>query len=260
MLSVSPPSAPYRLLRVWLPPGASEPSTCGRFWMARCVEDSLSARRQDWSIYLRRPLLVAGVSEAVASGAGERIDLLLGLPEDPGAAWLAERPPRTTVNLLGPFGQPLALPSNDRTLLVLTRPAYAPLWLPLIHDMLDRGGRVTLVTPPPSATETLLPLLPLAVEVRAARNPADWSHHLAETVRWADHLCAALPAADYQPLADEVRRIRFRVDPGFAHVFLETDLACGFGACLACTVALPDGGMTRACLHGPILPLERITV
>lgn len=271
VLSVSPPDAPFRLLRLWLPPGAAESPVCGRFWMARCAEDTLSARAQDWSIYLRRPLLAAGVPETMArpqeadpvpneAGAGERIDLLLGPAADPGADWLAARPPGSTVNLLGPFGRPFALPPNSRALLVLTLPAYAPLWLPAVHDMLDRGGRVTLVTPPPAAAESLRARLPLAVELRAARDAADWSQHLAETVRWADHLCASLPASHYQPLADDVRRTRFRVDPGFAHIYLEANLACGFGACLACAVPLPDGGMTRACLHGPIFPLERVTV
>ncbi|MCC6166840.1 MAG: hypothetical protein IT329_06385 [Caldilineaceae bacterium] len=260
VLSVSPPDAPFRLLRLWLPPGAAETPACGRFWMARCAEDTPLARAQDWSIYLRRPLPAAGVPETIAAGAGERLDLLLGHDADLGAAWLAARPPGSTVNLLGPFGRPFALPPNSRALLVLTLPAYAPLWLPAIHDMLDRGGRVTLVTPPTAAAESLRARLPLAVELRAARDAVDWSQHLAETVRWADHLCAALPASHYQPLADEIRRVRFRVDPGFAHVYLEADLACGFGACLACAVPLPDGGMTRACQHGPIFPLERVTV
>lgn len=260
VLYVNPPDAPARLLRVWLPSGAAEPPTCGRFWMARCTEDSVAARSQDWSIYLRRPLLAAGIADSVGLDTGTRLDLLLGPAHDPGMDWLARRPSGTRLNLLGPFGRPYALPAHSRALLVLAVPAYLPIWLPVIHDMLDRAGRATILIPDAAATESLLPLLPLAVELRAARDAADWSRHLDETVRWADHLCAALPLAHYQPLADAVRRARFRVEPGFAHAYVEADLACGFGACLACAVPLPDGGMTRACLHGPIFPLEHITV
>src|SRR5690606_19351313 len=123
-----------------------------------------------------------------------------------------------------------------------------PIWLPIIHDMLDRGGRVTLITPPDAAAQDLRPLLPLAVELRTSAADEDWSRHLAETLRWADHLCASLPASTYQPLADQLRQARFQVEPNFAHVLIESDLACGFGACLACVVPLPAGGVTRACL------------
>ncbi len=249
-----------RLLRVWLPPGACETPICGRFWMARCAADTLSERSQDWSIYLRRPLIAAGIPTVVAPDAGHRIALLLGPGQDPGAAWLAARPPGTTINLIGPFGSPLTLPEHSRALLILTLPAYAPIWLPIIHDMLDRGGRVTLITPPDAAAQDLRPLLPLAVELRTSAADEDWSRHLAETLRWADHLCASLPASTYQPLADQLRQARFQVEPNFAHVLIESDLACGFGACLACVVPLPAGGVTRACLHGPIFPLERVTV
>lgn len=248
-----------KLLRVWLPLGVCEAPVCGRFWMARCVDDTLLARRYEWSIYLRRPLHTAGPPIPVESNAGNRLDLLLRPADDPGMQWLAARPPGTTINLMGPYGRPFALPLHARTLLVISLPDLVPIWLPAIHELLDRGGRITLLTPPGASTDGLLSQLPLAVELRAATGNAQWSRHLADTLRWADNVCAALPSTDYQPLADALRLARYRVEPGYAHAWVAADLACGFGACLACVVAVRDGGMTRACVHGPIFPLERIT-
>jgi dihydroorotate dehydrogenase electron transfer subunit len=89
--------------------------------------------------------------------------------------------------------------------------------------------------------------------------PADgWISQLAEPVRWADQLCAALPNQDYNPLAHHIRTLRFQLDDTFAHVLVTTDIVCGVGACLACVVATRDGSYTRACIHGPVFPLATI--
>lgn len=256
---VTPLASACKLLRVRLPPGACEAPICGRFWMARCVEDTPLARRHEWSIYLRRPLHTAGPPIPGESNAGDCLDLLLRPADDPGMQWLAARPPGTTINLIGPFGRPFALPIQARTLLIISLPDLIPIWLPAIHDLLDRGGHVTLLTPPSASTDGIASHLPLAVELHAAAGDADWLRRLGDTLRWADNVCAALPSTDYQPLADALRLARYRVESGYAHAWVAADLACGFGACLACAVAVHDGGMTRACVHGPIFPLERIT-
>ncbi|HXF62251.1 MAG TPA: hypothetical protein VNK95_11585 [Caldilineaceae bacterium] len=254
----SSPSA-FPLLRFVLPPNTLHGPVCGRFFMARCTDDSPDARRTDWTYYLRRPLLVAGLPSALPTGPGQRIDLLPIFPDDPGVRWLAARPFGSRVNLLGPFGQPFALPAHRRALLVLADAAWLPVWLPAIHAMLDQGGRVTLVLRGVAEPDAVLPLLPLAVELRTAADEDEWARHLGETIRWADVAVCALPAPEYQALADRFRLGRFRLERGFAYALAPADLACGFGACLACVVPLPDGGMTRACLHGPIFPLERLT-
>jgi dihydroorotate dehydrogenase electron transfer subunit len=36
---------------------------------------------------------------------------------------------------------------------------------------------------------------------------------------------------------------------------VDADLACGYGACLACVVPLANGSLTRACVHGPVFDL-----
>jgi hypothetical protein len=247
-----------RLLRLQLPSGVLGEPICGRFVMVRCTQDTLESRRQEWSIYLRRPLHVAGPLSTATDGGGQQVDFLVGEPADAGYRWLASQPIHTRLNLLGPFGTPFAVPHHSRALAVLAEPAALPVWLPAIHAMLDKGGRVTLLLT--QTDPALLPHIPLPVELHAMGDAGAWAKRLAETVRWADLLCCALPVASYQSIADQIRLSRFRMEPGFAHAFVQSDLACGYGACLSCTVALPDGGMTRACLHGPIFPLERLVV
>jgi dihydroorotate dehydrogenase electron transfer subunit len=172
--------------------------------------------------------------------------------------WLASRIANTRINLLGPWGQAYALAAHTRTLLVLCDTARLPLTLPIIQSMLDQGGRVTLLIRGAAEVVTpLLPLIPIAVEVRnlAVEN---WLANLGDGVRWADQLCAALPMGDYAPLAHALRTLRFKSDEAFASVFVTSDLICGTGACLACVVPTHDGSYTRACVHGPVMPLTAL--
>jgi dihydroorotate dehydrogenase electron transfer subunit len=106
-------------------------------------------------------------------------------------------------------------------------------------------------------TAPLLPLIPIAVEVRVIAADS-WLTQLAEPVRWADQLCAALPNHQYVELAHHIRTLRFQLDTTFAHVLVTSDLLCGVGACLACVVSTHDGSYTRACIHGPVFPLATI--
>jgi hypothetical protein len=124
--------------------------------------------------------------------------------------------------------------------------------------MLDRGGRVTLlVQGHADAAAALFPLIPIPVEVRVIA-PQDWLEQLGEPVRWADQLCAVLPHEQYIPLAHHIRTVRFRLDATFAHVLMRSDILCGVGACLACVVPTREGSYTRACIHGPVFPLETL--
>jgi dihydroorotate dehydrogenase electron transfer subunit len=246
------------LLHLWLPVAFDAGDGFGRFFLARCAEDTLAARQTDWSIYSRRALFCAGIPVAMPEQAGSTWEVLVPAGDDPGYSWLTGRPLGSAINLLGPFGQLFELAPYTRTLLVLTDTETLPLTLPLIHKMLDRGGRITLlVQGNAEATASLLPLVPIPVEVRVIAADS-WLTQLAEPVRWADQLCAALPNHQYIELAHHIRTLRFQLDTAFAHVLVTSDLLCGVGACLACVVSTHDGGYTRACIHGPVFPLATI--
>ncbi len=136
-----------------------------------------------------------------------------------------------------------------------------------MHEMLDRGGRVTLLvrTPPdaqpaPFSLDYLLQGLPLSVEARA-EPAATFGNALADLATWADSVCVALvdndPAA-YAELSRSLRANRPRITAGFVQALWPGILPCGIGACLGCLMPLAGGGFTRSCAHGPVVDLLRI--
>lgn len=241
-----------------LPEGSAnvEGPVAGRYFLARCA-DAPDGERSDWSIYLRRPLY------AVQRQGSE---WLLHLPpdDDPGHRWLGERPEGAPVHLLGPFGNGYALPDAGRNLLLLADltgdPGRLALHLALLEPVLDRGGRVTVLlrSDTPLADEALAQL-PIAVEVQTTPDESTWDSALESALSWADWVCAGLPHSRYAALAERIRARRFRLEEGFCQVLVQADMLCAVGACLACVVPTANGGITRACVHGPVFDLTRLT-
>lgn len=254
---------PRRLGQHWLwslhlPAGLAQEGISGRYFLARCGVTTDAARATNWEIYLRRPLYAALHHTVVAPTGVARWEVLLPDSADRGYRWLAAQPVGTPINLLGPFGHGYTLQPASRNLLLLAELATLPIVLGLSDQMLDRGGRVTLVLRLPDSDQQaagLVDQLPIPVEVRLAASPEQWQAQLAETVRWADQIAVALPQSELAALRHAIQQHRFRLDEGFAQALVQADLLCGVGACLACVVATPDGGYTRACIHGPVFDL-----
>lgn len=235
-------------------------NVAGRFLLARCAPADDAGRADDWQVLLRRALFpVAARRTADGHAAWE---VLLPPADDPGGRRLRRLRPGDALHLLGPLGTGFTLHPHSRALLLLGDAARTPALLPLADAVLDRGGRVTLVVrgADDAAAEearALAARLPLAVELRPA-TLTDWADALAATARWADQVCLALPNGDLPAALAVLRRARLRVDEGYAQALVEADLACGYGACLACVVPLARGGLTRACVHGPVFDLLRV--
>jgi dihydroorotate dehydrogenase electron transfer subunit len=125
--------------------------------------------------------------------------------------------------------------------------------------MLDRGGKVSvLLWASGPIDERLRAALPLAVEFHQAGMRAEWDALLAAALPWADQVAGWLPMPALPALADQIRARRLRLEPGFALMLVDADLACGYGACLACVVPLASGSLTRACVHGPVFDLAEL--
>ncbi|MEM7535828.1 MAG: hypothetical protein AAF639_26855 [Chloroflexota bacterium] len=267
------------------------PQDAGFYYLARCYENS-----SDWSIYLRRPLFIAdrvflhsqasGETSLAESGAIQEEVLTVIIPEnsDPGYLWLQNQRQGTSINLIGPFGTPFTLPPNRKNLLIITELAMANLYRSVIEQCLDRGGRVSMIVHveyqhhQDVAPEIDQPIyqgfvtqLPVAVELQLIHNEDKshlkthqqiwetiWKPNLSTFLQWADLVYASTDAYLYPLLAAEIRQQRLRLEAGFAQAFVETDLICGVGACLGCTIQLADGSLTRACVHGPIFDLTQL--
>lgn len=237
----------------------------GRYFLARCGAQTAQERAERWDIYGRRALFAAGpprpyLPDDAVEPSGVALDLLLPLDDDPGHRWLAALPAGAALNLIGPLGR--GFPGGDnraRNLLLAGDAARAAALLPLVEETLDRGGRVAfLYLAGPDDAAPFITALPLAVEVHVCTGEAALAAALAAALPWADRLCAALPPSLSPLLADTVRGVRLRWDDGFALTLVQADLLCGTGACLACAVPTASGGLTRACVHGPVFDLKRL--
>ncbi len=219
--------------------------------------------RGNWEIYLRRPLFLFAVGGAQpdtsASPFGSDpmgvLRFLLPAALDPGYAWLAKLPAAARLNLLGPFGRDACLDAHARHLLLVADVQDAPLLLPLADQMLDQGGRVSLIVRGPASDRSLLALLPIDVELHLADSAERFEELLAESLPWSDALYASQSASTPQSLAGAIARHRATFEPDYAHILVQADLVCGYGGCMACVVPRAGGSLTRACIHGPVFRL-----
>lgn len=257
------PADEWGRLRLRLPAelGHASQSMAGRYLLARCAAASGEDRGEDWGTYLRRPLFFCG---RYAFGQEEEWCVAVPHPsQDAGYRWLRNLPMGATINLIGPLGNGFQIHPNSRNLLLLADLRRDTSWLlrlmPLVEQVLDQAGRVTLLAQATQALSAVqLDTLPLALEIRTLYTEGEWLAALADPIRWADQICAAIPAQQYHRLDQAIRASRFTLETGFAQVLVDADLLCGVGACLACVIPLPGGGLTRACEHGPVFDLTVI--
>ncbi len=250
------------LLTVALPHAAARSARSGRYFLVRCGAQTERERAELWSFPVRRPLFVAGTGRLPhPSDAADTawLDLLLPPPIDASHRWLTALAPGDQINLLGPLGNGFEVPAHVRNLLVVTDSARLPTLLGLIDQLLDRGNRVTLLLRGvDTIDEAIRTRLPIPVELRLAATDQQWQEQLRETARWTDQVIAALPQASYADFAAQLRQHRLRLPSDFGQILSESTLVCGIGACFACTIPLPDGAQTRACMHGPVFDLARL--
>ncbi len=251
----------------------------GRYFLLRCSSAAGSEREGNWANLLRRPLFACGRQSLDRE---ERWQFYFpqgrsdedGKPVpgqakghsavDAGWAWLARRDLGDLLNLLGPFGNGFTLLPELQNLLLLADIEDDAAWfwrlLPLCEQALDRGGRVTVLIRAKSeeAVTDLMPFLPVQVEVRTATAESQWLKQIGSTVGWADQVCAGVSPNLFGELLSIIRQSRFRVDRNFAQILVGADLLCGVGACLVCAIPRVRGGVTRACVHGPVFDLAEL--
>ena len=162
--------------------------------------------------------------------------LLIPASTAPAYEWLISTRVGESINLIGPLGVGYASNPLRRNLLVLADSERIACLLPVIDAALDQGKRVMVLLRGTALLPALMPLLPIAVELRAIdavqrRHRSRWgvAAQVSQSLRWADSLVTALDMPSLPWLIEQVRRQRARMDEGFARVLVEADLACGWG-------------------------------
>jgi dihydroorotate dehydrogenase electron transfer subunit len=212
----------------------------GQFFMVRCE-----------GVYLRRPIFPCHVEAA-------RMAILLTLGQDLGLTWLAARQVGEAVDLIGPLGHGFVLdPPPGNLLLVSWGPGWSSL-LALAEAALAGGWEVTWLAAlaRPSMVDPGA-LLPPEVEYQVALGPsalAELELLCRQALPWADRICAVGGEILYTRLAVVIQEVRLSLRPGLAQVLMEMPMACGVGACGACTIAT-NRGVRQVCYHGPVFDL-----
>lgn len=255
------------------------PTVGGRYFLVRCGSPAEMEGGVNGTHFLRRPLFVCGRQTMdrderwlLISSSG-RIDrgrnggsscAKVHHAADAATNWLVKQESGDSLDFLGPFGNGFSLLPEMQNLLLLADIEDDPAWfwklLPLSEQALDRGGRVTLLIKAvkEESVASLVPFLPVQVEVRTTLDAGQWLEQVGSTVAWADQVCAGVPAESYGELLAQVRTARFNVDRDFAQVLVNADLLCGVGACLVCATPTARGSLTRACVHGPVFDLTEL--
>lgn len=235
-------------------PSPAPAAAPGQFFLVRCTPSPTH-----WDPYLRRALpLIALLPDHLA--------LWIADPQDRGLAWLLAQPPGATIDLLGPGGHGFDLPTSPANVLILAADAgIGPVW-PAMTAALAAGCQVTLALAAPASDCAPHPsLMPIPVEYRlatadgSAGTRGDLFDLLSGLEGWPDRIYAALPRATWPRLRAWINRWRPWMGIGFAQIFVDANFTCGVGACQTCRVEMANGRHPRACIHGPVFDLARLT-
>jgi hypothetical protein len=256
------------------PARAVKSSVSGLFFLARCGVESEQQRDASWNYYApctlyavtRRPMFAQGQVQS------EHWTLLLPPPHDWRHDWLLSRQHGDRILLFGPMGNPWENPAlgPHSHLLTIGDSSRVLVFRNAIENLLDQGGRATVVLAANSShksnARSLSKSFPLQVEVQEVDQIVD-SSSLRDLLRWADITIADLESDALYRLAQTIRAARLvgisrnratSESDAFAYALARGDFLCGYGACLACVVPTAGGGVTRACVHGPIFPLSTL--
>ena len=209
-----------------------------------------------------RPFLARAFSVLRAleiAGPGQMLEFMLEAV-GPGTARLASLRPHDEVWAVGPLGSGFAPPLDGRRpLLVGGGVGIAP--LAIWQDALLAAGRpvTALLGFRDDTHATGASLLEHAL---VATEDGSVGHHgLVTDLLFAEldrDPAVTVYACGPPAMLEAIRALcHDRAVP--AQLALETGMACGFGACFGCVVALRDGGYLRVCLDGPVLDAERLS-
>ena len=183
----------------------------------------------------------------------------------PGSAWLTERRPGDTVDVVGPLGRPFpAAPEGARALLVGGGYGAAAL-VGLAAHLRDRGHAVDAVAGAAGADRlcSVQDLTGIADRVEVTTDDGSSGRQGRVTVAVDELLPEAgvVYACGPMPMLRAVARAATaRGIPSY--VAVEESMACGIGVCMTCVLPIVgDDGRTRlsrSCIEGPVFGGDRV--
>ncbi|HEX6619183.1 MAG TPA: dihydroorotate dehydrogenase electron transfer subunit [Solirubrobacteraceae bacterium] len=172
----------------------------------------------------------------------------------PGTERLCELEPGHGLDVTGPLGLGFPDPPADRRALLCgggVGTAPLAIWQ---DELLARGEPAPALLGFRDADHA--PGATLLHNARVATDDGSHGHHGLVTDLLADELESGPPAVVYAcgppPMLEAVRALCAERDVP-CQLALEAGMACGFGACFGCVVALRGGGYLRLCVDGPVL-------
>lgn len=217
----------------------------GQSLLARLTERDAEVER--WDPYLRQRWWPVGVT---AQGM-----LLIERPAH------LRYEPQQFVELLGPIGQPYRFRKSLRNVLLIaydTPPTPLAIMIPLL---LRNQISITLVLLG-DATRYQTGHLPPEIEVVRGNRELEWPD-MVMTLGWADQVFVAVnPDDELNRFAEVLRLIESRrtdIPQNYLFGVFQPTLACGTGACQACTLRL-QAGAKLACTDGPAFDLKQVVL
>ena len=198
-----------------------------------------------------RPFLPRAFS--VLRASDDRLEFMLEAV-GPGTERLCDLEPGDGLEVTGPLGLGFPEPPEARRALLCgggVGTAPLAIWQ---DELLARGEPAPALLGFRDADHA--PGATLLHNARVATDDGSHGHHGLVTDLLADELEAGPPAVVYAcgppPMLEAVRALCAERDVP-CQLALEAGMACGFGACFGCVVALRDGGYLRLCVDGPVL-------
>lgn len=213
---------------------------------------------------LRRAFSIQSVSKAKSS-----FDILFRVVGK-GTEILSQVNPGETLDILGPIGNSFALPpKSKKVMLVAGGMGIAPLWFLFTH-LVEKGfdpGRITFLLGAKNKKELLYLDKLRKSKVKLVVTTDDGSIGIKGLITDAflkeiaknklDHKNLLVYSCGPPMMLAKMSGMAKEYDLA-CQVSLETNMACGVGACWGCVVKSSDGTYQRVCADGPVFDARKI--
>ena len=226
----------------------------GQFVLVRCADG--------YDPLLRRALSIHRMGLVPGADGARGFALLYGL-HGPGTSYLRARRAGDTLDVIAPLGKGFSVRRDSRYLLLVGGGWGVAPMVALAEQQVARGKSVTLISGAAQASlQFPVSLLPQEVEVILATVDGSAGHKgmvtdlLPQYWEWADEMFCCGPMVMYTGIWEAVTKLwpSKRIQ-----VLAEIGMACGVGACYACTIHTRRGHKL-ACVDGPRFYLSDLMV